>query len=260
MAVTHGLISEEEVDSQIEGEVIDEARDLVSNLELRVQQVKNGVLNPKEAAKLLAQDSANLRMKARAVNLTGFGPLTHRLDEYLSEIDTVDAQHADNLIAFADRISAVLDGEKVTVDKVAEVLRELPHQSTFNVEDVTVMDKEVTLVLPQRSAAKVVGRELAACGYRVSNVLNPIEALELILETKPDLVITAQVMPRMSGVDLACALAAMPATKSIPVALLTSLDPDHADLRALPMNVGLIRRGAQFGDDLADVLQRFKIT
>src|SRR3546814_17655773 len=105
------------------------------------------------------------------------------------------------------------------------------------------MDKDVTLVLPQRSAAKVVGRELAACGYRVSTVLNPIEALELILETKPDLVITTQVMPRMSGVDLTCALAAMPATKAIPVALLTSLDPAPADRRAPPLTVGLIRRG-----------------
>jgi len=105
-----------------------------------------------------------------------------------------------------------------------------------------------------------VGRELAACGYRIATVQNPIEALELILETRPDIVITAQVMPRMSGVDLACALAAMPATKSIPVALLTSLDPDHPELKPLPMNVGLIRRGAHFGDDLADVLQRFNIT
>lgn len=260
MAATRGLISEEELDSQAESEVIDEARELVSNLELRVQQVKNGVLNPKEAAKQLSQESANLRMKARAVNLVGFGPLTHRLDAYLSEIDAVEARHANDLIAFADRISALLDGEKVAVDDVAAVLRQLPQQNTFNVEDVTVMDRDVTLVLPQRSAAKVVGRELAACGYRVSTVLNPIEALELILETKPDLVITAQVMPRMSGVDLACALAAMPATRTIPVALLTSLDPDHPDLRALPMNVGLIRRGKQFGDDLADVLQRFHIT
>jgi CheY-like chemotaxis protein len=260
MAVTPGLISEEELYSQDEREVIDEARDLVGNLELRVQQVKNGILNPTEAAKLLAQESANLRMKARAVNIVGFGPLTHRLDEYLSELDAVDAQHADDLITFADHISALLDGETADLNDVAAVLRQLPQQYTFNVEDVTVMDKDVTLVLPQRSAAKVVGRELAACGYRVSAVLNPIEALELILETKPDLVITAQVMPRMSGVDLACALAAMPATRSIPVALLTSLDPDHPELRALPMNVGLIRRGPQFGDDLADVLQRFNIT
>src|SRR3546814_17966769 len=99
MAVTRGLISEEELDSQIEREVIDEARDLVSNLELRVQQVKNGVLNPKEAAKLLAQESANLRMKARAVNLVGFGPLTPRLDEYLSGMNTVDAPPPDDLVA-----------------------------------------------------------------------------------------------------------------------------------------------------------------
>ncbi|MEQ8355163.1 MAG: response regulator [Kiloniellaceae bacterium] len=260
MTAAPGLISEEELDSQVEGEVLDEARDLVSNLELRVQQVKNGILNPMEAAKALAQESANLRMKARAVNLVGFGPLTHRLDEYLSELDSVDGSHADDLIAFADRISALLDGETVDVEDVSAVLRQLPQQTTFNVEDVTVMDRDVTVIIPQRSAAKVVGRELAACGYRVATVMNPIEALELILETKPDMVITSQVMPRMSGVDLACALAAMPATKSIPVALLTSLDPDHADLRALPMNVGLIRRGAHFGDDLADVLQRFNIT
>jgi CheY-like chemotaxis protein len=106
----------------------------------------------------------------------------------------------------------------------------------------------------------VVARELAACGYRVSTVLDPIEALELILETRPDFVITSMVMPCMSGVDLACALNAMPATKTIPVALLTSLEPGHPDLAPLPMNTGLIRRGAQFGDDLADVLQRFGIT
>src|SRR3546814_9923863 len=86
----------------------------------------------------------------------------------------------------------LLDGERVDVGDVAAVLRQLPQQNTFNVEDVTVMDKDVSLVLPQRSAAKVVGRELAACGYSVSTVLNPIEALELILETRPDLVITAQ--------------------------------------------------------------------
>lgn len=260
MSSTNALISEQEVDSQIENEALDEARDLVSNLELRVQQVKNGVLDPKEAAKTLAMESANLRMKARAVNLTGFGPLTHRLDEYLSEIEAVEDRHADDLIAFADRIGSLLDGETVGVEEVSAVLRELPQQTSFNVEDVEITDKEVTLIIPQRSAAKVVGRELAACGYRVSTVTNPIEALELILETKPDLVITSQVMPRLSGVDLACALSAMPATRSLPIALLTSLDPDHPDLKSLPMNVGLIRRGSQFGDDLADVLQRFNIT
>src|SRR3546814_15968033 len=111
MAVTRGMISEEELDSQNEREVIDEARDLVSNLELRVQQVKNGILNPKEAAKLLAQESANLRMTALAVNLVGFGPLTNRLAEDLSEIAAVDTRHVADLIPFAAHLSHLLDRE-----------------------------------------------------------------------------------------------------------------------------------------------------
>jgi len=123
MATARGLISEEELDLQVEGEVLDAARDLVGNLELRVQQVKNGILNPREAAKALAQESSYLRMRARAVNLVGFGALTHRLDEYLSELDAVDGRHADDLIAFADRISALLEGEAVEADDLAEVLR-----------------------------------------------------------------------------------------------------------------------------------------
>ena len=145
-------------------------------------------------------------------------------------------------------------------ESIAEVIRNLPHKSTFEVGDVTITDTEVTLVLPQRTAARVVERELNACGYRVSTVLDPIEAFQIVLETKPDLVITTAVMPRLSGIDFACALAAMPATRNIPVAVLTSLEPNHPDLKALPMNVGIIRRGPQFGTDLADTLQRFNIT
>ena len=44
------------------------------------------------------------------------------------------------------------------------------------------------------------------------------------------------------------------------VAVLTSLEPNHPDLAALPIGAGLIRRGPRFGDDLAHVLQRFAIT
>src|SRR3546814_19337696 len=123
MAVTRGMISEEELDSQNEREVIDEARDLVSNLELRVQQVKNGILNPKEAAKLLAQESANLRMKARAVNLVGFGPLTHRLAAYLSAIDAVEPRHAADILAFPDRITHLLHADPTAGGAVPPVPR-----------------------------------------------------------------------------------------------------------------------------------------
>jgi len=254
------ILSEAELDEQYEMEALDEARDVVASLEVRMQQIRGGTLEPGEAAKLLAQDASNLRLKAKAVNLPGLTPLSHRLDEYLAKATQITDKNLSDLQRFSDKISAVLDGETIPVEEIATVIRELPHKSSFDVSDIVVTDTEVTLILPQKTAARVVERELAACGYRVSTVLDPIEAFSIVLETKPDLVITTAVMPRLSGIDLACALAAMPSTKNIPVAVLTSLEPNHPDLKTLPMNVGLIRRGDSFGTDLAEVLQRFSIT
>lgn len=254
------ILSEEEIDKQYAAEALDEARDVVSNLEIRMQQIRGNTLDPTEAALQLTQDAASLRLKAKAINIPGLSPLSHRLDEYLASTDTITADHVDDLQRFSDRIASLLDGEALDRDDIAEVVRSMPHKSTFEVSDVTVTDTEVTLVLPQRSSARLVERELLACGYRVSTVLDPIEAFEIVLESKPDLVVTTVVMPRMSGIDLACALSAMPSTRHIPVAVLTSLALNHPDLKALPMNVGLIRRDTNFGADLADVLQKFRIT
>lgn len=254
------ILSEAEIEAQYETEARDEARDVVAGLEVRMQQIRMGTLDAKKAALLMSQDASNLRLKAKAVNLPGLTPLSHRLDEYLAQATEVTIDNIADLQRFSDKISSILDGDPLQTDEIAAVIRDLPHKSTFDVSDISVTDTEVTLVLPQRTAARVVERELAACGYRVSTVLDPMEAFQIILETKPDLVITTAVMPRLSGIDLACALSAMPATKTIPVAVLTSLESNHPDLRALPMNVGIIRRGDNFGNDLADTLQRFSIT
>lgn len=254
------VLSEAELEAQYESEALDEARDVVANLEVQMQQIRSGDLSGEDAAAKMSQEASNLRLKVKAVNLPGLTTLSHRLDEYLGKAKNITIQNVDDLQRFSDRISSILEGETIPVEEIAAVVRSLPHKSTFDVAEVTITDTEVTLVMPQKTAARVVERELMACGYRVSTVLDPIEAFEIVLDTKPDMVITTAVMPRMSGIDLACALAAMPSTRGIPVAVLTSLDLNHPDLKALPLNVGLIRRGPQFGTDLADTLARFNIT
>ncbi|MGF1611850.1 MAG: PleD family two-component system response regulator [Kiloniellales bacterium] len=254
------LLSEEEIDSQAEREVVEDTRDIIAGFDLTLQQVRGGGDAAAALAKL-RQDAFSLRTKVQTVSINGLAPLIQRLDEYVENTPELNQAAVADVQTYIDRIAALLDGEEVVkVGEVARVVREMPHQPVFNVSDVKVTEVEAMVVMPQRSAARAVQRELAACGYRTSVVTNPLEALGLIIETQPDFVISAMIMPRISGADLCCALAAMPATKHIPVAVLTSLELDHPDLAQLPMNVGRIRRGPQFGDDLADVLQRFKIT
>ena len=254
------MVSEAQLDEQEAVELVDEARDMVASLELRIQQLNSGVLDGPTALQFLTRDSFNLRTAARSGAVPGLVALTHRLDDYLADVKELREQHTKDLLVFADKIGALLDGEPVDTGQIASVVRELPSKKTFDLSDIVITDIEVTLVMPQRTAARVVERELAACGYRVSTVLDAVEAIGLVIETRPELVITAMVLPTLSGVDLACAFGAMPATRNIPVAVLTSLERGHADLKALPLHAGLIRRGEHFGDDLADVLQRFDIT
>jgi len=254
------ILSEAELEKLYEDEALDEARDVAGGLELRLQQMLSGDISKEEAKETLKQDASNLSLKVKAVNLTGLSAICRRLEDYLWHIEAIEEKNIADLQQFSDRITRVLDGTEEAIVDVAEEIRTLPHHTTFEVDEIKVTPKEVTVVLPQKVAARVVERELIECGYRVSTVLDSLEAFEIILDTKPDLVITSAVLPRLSGVDLICALKAMPTTREVSVALLTSLPLNHPDLKALPMNVGIIRRGDNFGSDLAEVLQRFNIT
>ncbi|KAF0141587.1 MAG: CheY-like receiver [Rhodospirillaceae bacterium] len=57
-------------------------------------------------------------------------------------------------------------------------------------------------------------------------------------------------IPELSGIDLAIALATMPATRNIPTAVITSLSADDAYLQFLPPHVPVIFKGLSSGDDL----------
>lgn len=114
--------------------------------------------------------------------------------------------------------------------------------------------------MPRGAGAHIVELELRACGFRVVTEPSTLSAIGTVIRTKPDLVIATAVMAGMSGIDLACALDAMPATRAIPIALLTSLDAADVQLRALPHNVPVIQKGDQFGEDLAIALAKLSIT
>ena len=53
---------------------------------------------------------------------------------------------------------------------------------------------------------------------------------------------------------------AMPLTRKLPFALLTSRDCGHAALTELPDAAAVIKKGGTFGSDLADALAHFNIT
>jgi len=64
---------------------------------------------------------------------------------------------------------------------------------------------------------------LESLGYQTMTADNGKQALEIILEKKPDLVVTDYLMPEMDGLQLIQALKAEGDTKDIPILMLTSM-------------------------------------
>jgi signal transduction histidine kinase len=82
----------------------------------------------------------------------------------------------------------------------------------------------------RRLLAFLIGRE-----FRVRAAVNGRRALEAVQESPPDLVVTDVMMPEMSGTDLCRALKEDPATRGIPVMLVTSKAEREVKIQGLEL-------------------------
>ena len=94
----------------------------------------------------------------------------------------------------------------------------LPQQAIDTVPE----EKLVVLVDDSISVRKFVGRMLEKAGYRVKLAADGMEALEVIAQSKCDLVVTDLEMPRTNGYELLAHLRQNPQTHGIPIMVVTS--------------------------------------
>ena len=83
-------------------------------------------------------------------------------------------------------------------------------------------DRVVVVVDDSISIRKFVGRMLEKAGYRVKLASDGLEASEIVAQVGCHLVITDLEMPRMNGYELMAHLRQSPATKRVPVLVVTS--------------------------------------
>jgi len=97
-------------------------------------------------------------------------------------------------------------------------------RGTIPNEAIDRIDQERVIVVADDSISvrKFVGRMLEKNGYRVKLAADGLEAAELISQVGCHLVITDLEMPRMTGYELMAQLRQSPATKRIPVMVVTS--------------------------------------
>ena len=238
---------------QLEVEFRDSALDLLSQADALLDAGRNDGENGNEDRDSIYRIAHSLKGLAASFGYSLTSVVAHRAEDYLADVKVLGEKHIGDIQKFVDTLGDLVDGTvKEKNVNVSEYVRALPSRPT-DFGDVTAQDIEVLVVMPNDAVSRHVMRELQACGYRVTREGNSFKAIEIASMTKPDLVIVTGVLDMLSGIDVTSVFRAMPTTKDIPVALITGNSRDDVIAHGLPDTVPVIRKGADFGDDLTDV-------
>jgi two-component system alkaline phosphatase synthesis response regulator PhoP len=91
--------------------------------------------------------------------------------------------------------------------------------------------KKILIADDEPDIVKVVKFRLIKAGYEVLIAVNGIEALRIVKDQKPDLILLDFSMPLMNGDEVCRNIKANPETKNIPIILITAstkiIEDDH---------------------------------
>lgn len=249
----------EQLSDQLRNEFVEDGIEALDRLDSLVDDAIRGEGDPAEALQEARKLFHMLKGSGSTHDYPEVSIIAMRAEEYLTGLPALKEAQRGDLQAYFEALKRALSGDIQRPAAFKAEIRQLPTRWSFNVGDVDIREVEVLLVSAAKVVAHKVRNELEACGYRVVTISSPITALELAIRTQPDLIISSTVLDTMTGVDLARALGSISATEQIPFALLTSFQRGHPELAGIPVDAGIIRVGANFADDVADVMSRFEI-
>ncbi len=248
----------DELVAQLESEFQDYIHDRLQTIYGCLEVLKQGLVTANETLRELRRETHSLKGAGSTFGYPIVSLIAQRLETYIADLKDLDEKQIDHIQIFADRIAEMAElQEQPDLATTNQIIRKLPTRFEFDITDVEVQDVEIMLVTPNKLVARRAANELAACGFRVNIVSDPIEAISIAVRMPPDMVIASAVMDGLGGIDLLRGLRAMSVTEHVPVALMTSMGADQ--LRGVPPNAAVVHLGPSFQDDIASAITRFNL-
>ncbi|WP_417790387.1 hypothetical protein [Terasakiella pusilla] len=245
-----------DIADQLRVEFLDEVKETLERLIFLITEVRHEQHSLSDLVSEIQKTTLTFKGQAHNFDLPALATVALRAEDYLANVKHYPPRTLDDLQTFVETMVDIADKPDDEDREISKLVRNLPAKVRLDETILDVRNVEVLLVMHHGAATHFVEREMQECGYRISTCTSTLDALPLIIRTKPDLVIISAMMPELSGIDLASGLAEMPATRNIPTALITSLPSDDPYLQLLNKRVPIIHKNASFGDDLADALSK----
>ena len=154
------------------------------------------------------------------------------LSELIAELDGGDVGQ--------NQIGQDKDGQKVVINKPAQQEKTTPDSNTKE-QKTTVnngLDRSLVMIVDDSiTVRKVTGRLLKENGYRTVTARDGVEAMSLLQDHRPSVILLDIEMPRMDGFQVATAIRNMPELQQTPIIMITSRAASGNRERALEIGV-----------------------
>ena len=187
--------------------------------------------------------------------------VAHRLEDYVETAPEHTDSQLKDIQYFVDVLRRIIEsGVDPDPQEITAILNSLPvtAQDYDKVEAFDdhkpIQDVQILLVMPKGTQRKIIGKELAACGFQISNADTPVEAIKYAIDHKPDIIIGSREMEQMGGAEMAQVIQTIEATKDCRVVVAATSAKKDKELTNLPESARVIQKGPGFIDDLTECL------
>lgn len=244
-------VSTDDIVAQLQGDFLDEARDRLETVEGYLGSIRDDGSDYDEMALGIRREVHNLKGTGGTFGFPSISLIAHLLEDYMASAEAPLIDHITKIRIFHDTLTDIVNQGVDPGDAAnAEIIRGLPVHTGSDVEPTATRDIDALLVIPSRSISQIISRSLKDRGCRTSTVGTASEAFDLAAVIRPDLVITSAVLGAISGTDVIRAFDAMSITANTRLAVVTSFDRDHSELRNLSPDIAIVRLGATLEADL----------
>lgn len=242
----------------LSGDFLDDAGDTLDELWKLLERVERGESSATEAIPVLRREAHSLKGLGGSFGFPSITLIAHRLEDYIAELESLDAHHLRDARAFIEAIQDIVERRTNPADDgCSKILRRLPAKGATDKNYLARVDLEILLVTCSHILRRAVEGQLNSRGYRVVTLRSPLAAFETAVRSRPAMVIASAVMDGIGGVDLARAFSAMSATRDIPFVLLTSFQRSHPELHELPPGITLVRHDLDLDSEVERALRVF---
>ncbi|MFO7598475.1 MAG: ATPase, T2SS/T4P/T4SS family [Candidatus Desulfacyla sp.] len=181
--------------------------------------------------------------------------LRRKISTHFSSVELKDAAEAEGFRTLTvDGITKAMQG-LTTIDEVfraappeskgsvsgafpqAPAHEETPSEDSYFAEATSAVrsssPKRILVVDDNAVIRKLLSHQLEAEGYMVVAAENGLEALKMVANDKPDLILSDFLMPEMDGLTLTRKLKAQLATRFIPIIMLTAKDEVESEVEVI---------------------------